>query len=398
MINALSARLGGGQTYLINLLRRLPPEAGVEVYIFASTSLRDSLDSFECKWLTSRWPLENPVVRTLWERIVLPRILSRLGIDVLFCPGGIVTTPTKSRCKVVTMFRNMIPFDMTLRARYPHGYMRVRNWLLEREMLRSMLRADLVIFVSQFARRVIEERVPRRIRRAVVIPHGVGPEFRVGNDRAPRPPWLPVGDYLLYVSTFDVYKAQLEVIRGFRLLKNRRQGSEKLVLVGSESQNRSYSQKVRSEIRKLELENDVVIGGLVPYVNLPALYQNALINIFAAESENCPNILLEAMASGRPVLSSCLDPMPEFGGDAAIYFDPRVPSDFVNKVVGIIDDPSALQIMGRRAAERARQYEWEKAAGATWRELLALVEMNPPVQQSCACPDLTDNRVARCEL
>jgi glycosyltransferase involved in cell wall biosynthesis len=270
------------------------------------------------------------------------------------------------------MFRNMIPFDRVQRSRYPLGYMRVRNWLLEREMLRSMLQADLVIFVSKFARNVIEQRVPGRIKRGVVIPHGVGPQFSVGNAQAPRPPWLPVGRYLLYVSTFDVYKAQLEVVRGFSLLKARRRGNEKLVLVGSDKQNPSYSERVRSEIRKLRLADDVVIAGLVPYQDLPGVYQNALINVFAAESENCPNILLEAMAAGRPVVSSCLDPMPEFGGDAAVYFDPRVPGDFADKVAGLIDDPAALQMLGRRAAERALRYDWENAACTTWQELVEL--------------------------
>jgi glycosyltransferase involved in cell wall biosynthesis len=217
---------------------------------------------------------------------------------------------------------------------------------------------------------VIEQRVQERIKRAVVIPHGVGPEFRVGRGPAQRPRWLPAGDYLLYVSTFDVYKAQLEVVRGFSLLKARRGGKEKLVLVGSESQNPSYSRKVRSEIMKLKLENDVVIGGLVPYGDLPAVYQNALINIFAAESENCPNILLEAMAAGRPVVSSCLDPMPEFGGDAVVYFDPRVPEDLADKIGGIIDDPSAIDSLGYRATDRARHYDWESAAGTTWQTIL----------------------------
>lgn len=373
LINALSARLGGGQTYLINLLHWLPKQGVEDVYILGPQSLRDSVGCADLRWLSTAWPLENPFSRALWERFVLPGILKQLRIDVLFCPGGVVTTPVPRGCKVVTMFRNMIPFDKGQRLRYPYGYMRMRNWLLEREMLRSMLQADLVIFVSDFARNVIEQRAPGRIKRGVVIPHGVGREFSVGNAPAPRPPWLPEGRYLLYVSTFDVYKAQLEVVRGFSLLKTRRGGTEKLVLVGSDKQNLAYSERVRAEIRKLKLTDDVFIAGLVPYQALPGVYQNALINVFAAESENCPNILLEAMAAGRPIVSSCLSPMPEFGGDAAVYFDPRVPGDFADKVAGLIDDPSALQAFGRRAADRAQQYDWEKTAGVTWQELLGLV-------------------------
>jgi glycosyltransferase involved in cell wall biosynthesis len=266
----------------------------------------------------------------------------------------------------------MIPFDRVQRARYPLGYTRVRNWLLERAMLRSMLRADLVIFVSDFARRVIELRVQERIKRAVVIPHGVGPEFRVGSGPVQRPRWLPAGNYLLYVSTFDVYKAQLEVVRGFSLLKARRGGTEKLVLVGSEKQNPNYSSKVRAEIMRLGLEEDVSIVGLVPHQELPGVYQNALINVFAAESENCPNILLEAMAAGRPVVSSSIPPMPEFGGDAVVYFNPREPEDFADKVGKIMDDPSALRTLGQRAAERALRYDWEVAAAATWQTIFGV--------------------------
>ncbi len=372
MINALSARLGGGQTYLINLLRRLPSHNELKIYIYAPQSLEAALEHPSLIWCTSVWPLENPLIRAGWERFLLPRILARLGIDILFCPGGVVATPAPKGCKVVTMFRNMIPFDKEQRSRYPLGYMKVRNWLLERAMLRSMLRADLVIFVSDFARHVIEQCAPKQIKRAIVIPHGIGPEFRFRGPRLPRPSWLPVDDFLLYVSTFDVYKAQLEVVRGFALLKSRRQGKEKLVLVGSEKQNPIYSRMVRAEITRLGLTDYVLIAGLVPHQELPALYSNALINVFAAESENCPNILLEAMASGRPVLCSMFPPMPEFGGDAVIYFNPRQPEDFADKLEELLDNKPALRTLGQGAAERARHYDWDVSAVTTWRTILSI--------------------------
>ena len=370
MINALSARLGGGQTYLINLLRRIPTREAVQCYILGPQTLQKSIGHSGLHWLSTRWPLDNPVIRAAWERFLLPDILSQIGIDVLFCPGGVVATPTPQRCKVVTMFRNMIPFDKVQRARYPLGYMRARNWLLERAMLQSMLKADLVIFVSNFARQVIEQQAPQRIKRAVVIPHGVGPEFRAGSAPVQRPQWLPDGDYLLYVSTFDVYKAQLEVVRGFSLLKRRRDGKEKLVLVGSERQNPQYSRRVRGEIKRLGLEQDVRIAGLVPYHELPGAYQNALINLFAAESENCPNILLEAMAAGRPVVSSRFPPMPEFGGDAVVYFNPRESEDFAEKVGKLLDDPTAFRILGQRATQHSLRYDWEVTAATTWQAIL----------------------------
>ena len=69
VINALSARLGGGQTYLRNLLRHLPDRQDLEVHVFAPASLVLPSDARIRRRLT-RWPTENPFLRTVWEFVV----------------------------------------------------------------------------------------------------------------------------------------------------------------------------------------------------------------------------------------------------------------------------------------------------------------------------------------
>ena len=260
------------------------------------------------------------------------------------------------------MFRNMIPFSPQQRRRYGLGYMRLRNWLLERAITRSMAKADCVIFISEFARRVVEKRVPRLPGKTVIIPHGVNPVFR--NNHEPRPYWLPTEKYILYVSILDVYKAQLEVVRAFALLKARRSTTEKLILAGPDRSR--YARAVQDEIERLGLRNDVLLTGPVAHDALPSLYRNALINIFASECENCPNIMLEALASGRPLLASCREPMPEFGGDAAVYFDPSSPQELAEKLQSIIDDPVRMAELSGKALERSLLYDGSRAAQRTW--------------------------------
>ena len=366
LLNGLSARLGGGQTYLTNLLAGLPDDASLEIFVLAPESLNIPTNRENIRKIRSNVLVDNPFTRAVWERIWLPKLMRECQADVLFCPGGIIGAAVPEGCKSVTMFRNMVPFDSKQRRKYPLGYMRVRNWLLVRVMARSMAKADRVICISEFARRVIEEKVPRVRGKTVVIPHGINSIFR--RDGQPRPEWLPGGEYILYVSLLDVYKAQLEVVRAFALLKTRRPTTEKLILAGPASSN--YSQRVREEIARLRLENDVLLTGAVPHEVLPALYRNAVINIFASECENCPNIMLEALASGRPLLASCRPPMPEFGGDAAIYFDPSSPDELADKLLAIIDDPERLSEMSRRAKQRSLLYDWPKAAQSTWEFIL----------------------------
>ena len=369
-IHALNARLGGGQTYLYNLLHHSPQELSLRVTLLvpASTQFLPLPANVHIK-KAGRW-LEYPFIRAAWERLYLPLILRKEKPDVLFCPGGVIATKAPKSCKVVTMFRNMIPFDMKQRKRYAYGYKRLRNWMLERIMLSSMRNADLVIFISDYARNVINQRLAGKMRTTVVIPHGINNAFRKTSVTESKPDWLPQGDYLLYVSSIDVYKMQVEVVNAFALLNPLERGL-KLVLVGPEI-NKDYSQQVNDAIARLGIGDAVLMPGSVSYDILPQLYKNAVINIFASECENCPNILLEMMASGRPVVCSNYPPMPEFGSDTVVYFDPENPETLAQGLEELLGNPEQQEKLADLAFEKSNDYRWGDTAGRTWQAIAAL--------------------------
>jgi glycosyltransferase involved in cell wall biosynthesis len=315
---------------------------------------------------------ENPYLRAVWEFAALPRLIKQLKVDLLFCPGGSVGRRIPKGCKVATTFQNMMPFDLRQRRKYPLGAMRLRNWLLEKVLFSSMLRSDLVIFISEYAKSVIAARAKERHLRSVVIPHGINPVFRKGPAPLPRPGWLPEEGYFLYVSTLDVYKAQLEVIEAYSILKRIRKTPEKLVLVGPEYA--AYADMVRGAITARGLTNDVLVIGNVPHEDLPAAYQNSLANIFASETENCPFILLEALGAGRPLFVSSRPPMPEFGGDAVVYFDPSRPEELASRLEKVIGDVVMMESLAELAFERSLKYQWDHTATRTWEAFQALTE------------------------
>lgn len=367
VINALSARLGGGQTYLINLLRYLPDDGDLRIFIFVPEGLALPEDSRITR-LRTGWPTDNPLLRAVWEKCVLPKILRKLGAHVLFCPGGVLSTRAPDGCRTVTMFRNMIPFDMEVRRRVPFGLQRIRNWLLERVMLNSMASADLVIFISDFARSVIAARIT--IGNAVTIPHGISESFRCGDSVLARPDFLPAGEYMLYVSRFDVYKHHYEVVSAYASLAPEVRAACRLVLVGESDT--ACGDAVRALVAARGLGERVHIMGAVPYQLLPAVYRNARLILFASSCENCPNILLEALGAGRPVLSSSVMPMPEFGADAVAYFDPRNAQEIAARISEVIGDPLRADQLARRAARRNADYDWALTARRTWHSISAL--------------------------
>ena len=364
LIDALSARQGGGQTYLVNLLRDASTYGDLEVFLLAPESLALSTGASVTRLPVHRC-LENPFIRACWQWLVLPMYLRRFSPDILFCPGGVISRGVPESVKVAVTFQNMLPFDRAATHKYPLGYQRLRIWLLRRLMMKDFERADLVICISNYARTVLDDALKGRLRKTVVIPHGVACEFQASPSAAlKRPAWLQGCEYFLYVSTYDFYKAQIEVVRGFAEFRKTSKRDYRLVLAGPE--NRAYGQRLRMEIACLGLGESVILSGPIPYGQLPALYRHAAINIFASEVENCPNILMEMMASGRPAVVSNRLPMLEFGGDAVCYFDPARPSELADRLTLLLEDTSHMETLGRLACERSRLFDWMRSARLTW--------------------------------
>ena len=367
VINGLSARLGGGRTYLINLLAHLPDWPALEVWVFSPHDL-PMPDDLRVKPVHTAWPTSNPLLRALWERFMLPGFLRRVGAQVLFCPGGVVATRAPAGCKVVTMFRNMIPFDQQLMRRMPWGLQRWRNLILRRVMLRSLAKADLSIFVSDHARSLIEQLV--HIPNPVTIPHGIGDAFRTLNRPLKRPHQAPVGEYLLYVSRFDIYKHHREVVHAFSAVPANKREGLRLVFLGETDL--PEAKPVAALIRELSLEQTVLMAGAVPYADLPAWYQHARAIVFASSCENCPNILLESLGAGRPVLASDVMPMPEFGGPGLLYFSPTHPHSLTAALTTVLESPETAEKVAGAASERSLRYVWSRTAKETWARVFTL--------------------------
>ena len=141
-----------------------------------------------------------------------------------------------------------------------------------------------------------------------------------------------------------------------------------MMFIGDVSADKST--EISELARRFGAEERVIIAGPVTYAELPAAYHHAAVNIFASSCENCPNILLEAMGSGRPLLSSNVMPMPEFGGDAAEYFSPTDPASIQQVLRRVLEDSVHARRLGRMAVARSEEYDWAVTARRTWRCIL----------------------------
>ncbi len=371
LVNALSARLGGGQTYLRNLLLHAPP-APWQIFVLCP-------DNFDLRGVPpnverveTRQDLNNPYRRALWENLHLGALLRKLGAEILFSPGGLLPGVNLSAgVKTVVTFQNMLPYDHAQRQRYPWGARRVRDWLLERGLSAAMRQADLVIFISRFASDFIQTAIGPLGGRQIVIPHGIDKRFIADPlRRLPRPSIAPNGEYYLYVSYIDFYKSQIEVVKAFSAL--RREGLAPGILVLAGSAYPPYLSILKDLISRLSLNDAVFLAGNLPHEKLPALYQYASFNLFASRTENCPNILMEIMAAGRPALVSNIGPMPEFAGNTVRYFDPEDPESIAEAWRRSILNYKEAEELACHAKARISGSSWERASRSTWDNIVQL--------------------------
>jgi len=100
-------------------------------------------------------------------------------------------------------------------------------------------------------------------------------------------------------------------------------------------------------------------------IELQNIYAKALIFVFPSLYEGFGFPILEAFASGCPVILSNTSCFPEIAGNAAVYFDPYSADDMREKIEKVILDSSLQSMLIKRGYEQVKKFSWEKCVRET---------------------------------
>lgn len=131
-----------------------------------------------------------------------------------------------------------------------------------------------------------------------------------------------------------------------------------LVLVGKED---FFYTRLKHETKKAGIQN-ILFVGFVTDQELSSLYRFAHMYLFPSLYEGFGLPPLEAMASGTPVVSSSRGSLPEILGDAALYFDPSSPSQLVEQVRTVLQNPEKKNMMRERGYHQVARYHFRDMA------------------------------------
>jgi glycosyltransferase involved in cell wall biosynthesis len=177
--------------------------------------------------------------------------------------------------------------------------------------------------------------------------------------------------FILCISHLYRYKNIARLIEGYHGALGTL-GSRKLIVVG-DSTDREYTEELRTLIADLKLQDSVILAGAVRYQDLPALIDNCDFFVFPSVCENCPNTLIEVMASGKALAVSNKASMPEICGDAALYFNPDDPKAIGTAMTELARNHAHRVELECAARQRASAFpSWHEVGLQTLRELEAV--------------------------
>src|SRR5690348_14358036 len=192
------------------------------------------------------------------------------------------------------------------------------SWLLPR-VIRS---ADAVVAVSRATKNDIVELLGVEAERITVIPCGINGEFsgRAVDEselRAVRDRYNLPDEFLITVGAIEPRKNLVRLLKAVKLLaeSDPRFGDLTLVHAGPVGW---HAAEVPRTVAELRLERHVRFLGYVPNDALAALYRLARASVYPSLFEGFGLPVLEAMASGCPVVTSNRSSLPEVAGDAAV--------------------------------------------------------------------------------
>ena len=222
--------------------------------------------------------------------------------------------------------------------------------------------ADRIIAVSNATREQLLQHADAADERIRVVHHGL---------RAASPPALddthrflrerlqiePHHPFFLSVGTIQTRKNIANIVLAAR------QAGARLVIAGGDGYG---AERVHELIRRENMEQRVIRLGHASADDLRHLYSAATALVFASLEEGFGLPILEAMSYGLPVITSNCSAMPEVGGDAALYVDPRDVSQIAQAMARVRDDLALADQLRRLGKQRAAEFTWELCARRTW--------------------------------
>jgi len=310
---------------------------------------------------TENWQYQMVGPKKFWTQIGLPLklFLETKKPDVFFSPSHYAPRFSPVPTAISIMDLSYIHFPELFTK---HDLYQLKNWTKY-----SAKNARKIFTISKFSRDDIIKTYRKRPEDVVTTYLGIREtenlKHKTQNMEDLNKKFGITAPYILFVGTIQPRKNIAKLIEAFSLLKNR---DIQLVIVGKRGW---LWEEILAAPEKLNVAERVKFLDFVGNEDLPSLYKNALCFVLPSLYEGFGLPVLEAMKFGCPTVISDVSSLPEVGGDASLYVDPKSASDIAEKLERVISDKKLREEIIEKGYNQIKKFSWEKTAKETLKVL-----------------------------
>lgn len=288
-------------------------------------------------------------------------LLRDLRVDLLFCP---FTAPTYFEPGIPTV---CTIYDLQYKT-YPEFFTAEDVAQRDRTFIEACRHATALAAISDYSRdaaiahgnldpsriRTIHLRMAQRIAPGGNSDNAVLARFGVVTQR-----------YLIYPANFWKHKNHEMLLTAFGMACHAGLAADiKLVCTGAPGGRQHW---LKCAAQTMDLGDRVIFPGYLPNAELAALMAHCGGVVFPSLYEGFGLPVIEAMAAAVPVACSNITSLPEVAADAAILFDPRVPTQIAGAMVSLVADESLRAKLVAAGLERALEFsDTQRMAAEYW--------------------------------
>jgi glycosyltransferase involved in cell wall biosynthesis len=292
-------------------------------------------------------------------RLGLARALRRSQADLLHLPHSFATPLFCNGVKRVVTCHDLIPLRFPKQyGSWKDGY----SWGRRKLDLRRFGRADRIIAISETTAADLREILEVPAGKISVVynaidlaswsaaPHPADLEQLAVFGLAPR-------SYLLYAGDADWRKNHRGMFAALAIAR-RRVPDLRLVCAGTIDGSRL--RRVLDEARRNGVSDAVVLTGHVGEETLRVLYRRAMATLFVSHAEGFGLPMVEAMASGSPLITSDCSSMAEIAEGAALLVPPSRADAIADAILALADNAALREELAAKGLERAKRFSLQR--------------------------------------
>lgn len=299
-------------------------------------------------------PTRHPFLTYTWLQLGVRRYLSQKNPDLYFSFDGFMPLGTRTP-RIITIH------DLAY-AHFPEQIRFSDRWYYQHYMPKFASEAKHIITVSQFSKNDICTNFGLPGENVTSIYNGVSEEFKPIPDarkQTNRKKFTAGSPYFLYLGSIHPRKNVAGLIRAFDAFKKRSSSQKKLLITGRKGW---LTGEVEQAYETASSKNDIIFTGYVPKEELPGLVATAEALCYLSLFEGFGLPIVEAMASGVPVICSNRNSMVEVANGAAACVDPDSTDSIAGAMHQIDQDQIFVKQLIASGLERAKSFSWDKAA------------------------------------